>query len=184
MRITDGVTIATLVFAVACASTKTTAQAPATPQAGAPAAAAPAPGQAPRPAAQAGGAGAQAAAKVTVEQHEGFMKSISSANAALGMKIMNNQLAEAAKDAQQLATLFGDVEKFWAQNNKPDGVMWAQQGRQNAADTAGALAAGDAMKTAAARKQMSASCTSCHMTYREGSPQTGGYTIKAGVYTP
>lgn len=112
------------------------------------------------------------------------MKNISSTNAAMGMKIMNNQLPEAAKDAQQLASIFGDVEKFWTQNNKPDGVMWAQQGRSNASELAGALAAGDAMKAAASRKQMGASCTSCHMTYREGSPQTGGYTIKAGVYTP
>ena len=112
------------------------------------------------------------------------MKNLSSVNATLGMKIMNDQLAEAAKDAQQMATLFGDIEKFWAQNNKSDGVMWAQQGRQNATEVAGALAAGDAMKATAARKQLAASCTSCHMTYREGSPQTGGYTLKAGVFTP
>jgi hypothetical protein len=173
MRITLGVTFA-MVFALACASTGTTAQTPA----------ATAPGQAARTAAQGGTSGAQAAVKISVETHEGYMKNLSSVNAALGMKIMDNQLAEAAKDAQQMATLFGDIEKFWAQNNKPDGVMWAQQGRQNATDTAGALAAGDAMKATAARKQMAASCTSCHMTYREGSPQTGGYTLKAGVFTP
>jgi hypothetical protein len=163
-----------MVFALACASASTTAQTPAPT----------APGQAIRLAAQGGTPGAQAAAKISVETHEGYMKSLSSANAALGMKIMNDQLAEAAKDAQQMATLFGDIEKFWAQNNKPDGVMWAQQGRQNATDVAGALAAGDAMKATAARKQMAASCTSCHMTYREGSPQTGGYTLKAGVFIP
>jgi len=174
MHTTLGGTFAILALALACASTNTIAQTPITA----------APGQAARPAAQAGTPGAQAAAKITVETHEGYMKSLSTANTALGMKIMNNQLAEAAKDAQQAATLFGDIEKFWAQNNKPDGVMWAQQGRQNATDAAGALAAGDAMKATAARKQMAASCTSCHMTYREGTPQTGGYTLKAGVVTP
>jgi cytochrome c556 len=123
-------------------------------------------------------------AKVTVEQHEGFMKTISASNASLGKKIMNNDLAEAAKDAQTLATTFGEVEKFWAQNNKADGVQWAQLGRTLASNLAGALAAGDTEKVAAARKEMSVSCNSCHKAYREGTPQTGGYTLKAGVVAP
>lgn len=155
MRITSGITLMAMVGVLAGASQTTTAQ-----------------------------AGVQAAARITVEQHEGFMKTISSANAAIGKKMMNNELADAAKDAQQLATTFGEVEKFWSQNKKDDGVMWAQQGRQAATDLAGALAAGDAAKADAARKQMAGSCGACHKTYREGSPQTGGYTIKAGVYQP
>ena len=156
MRKTWGVTFIALAVVVACASRATTAQTP----------------------------GGQAAARVTVEQHEGLMKTISSTNAALGKKIMGNELAEAAKDAQVLATTFGDVEKFWAQNNKADAVTWAQQGKTQAANLAGALAAGDAEKVAAARKEMANSCASCHKTYREGSPQTGGYTLKAGVVAP
>ena len=146
-------TFIALAVVVACASRATTAQTP----------------------------GGQAAARVTVEQHEGFMKTISSTNAALGKKIMNNDLAEAAKDAQVLATTFGDVEKFWAQNSKADAVTWAQQGKTQAANLAGALAAGDAEKVAAARKEMAGSCAACHKTYREGSPQAGGYTLKTGV---
>lgn len=126
------------------------------------------------------GAGAQRVANITVETHEGYMKTLTSTNTALGMKIMSNDLAGAAKDAQQIATIFGDIEKFWAQNRKQDGVMWAQQGRQAATDMAGALGAGDTTKAQAARKQMQGSCASCHMAYREGSPQTG-YTLKAGV---
>ncbi|HEX5107409.1 MAG TPA: hypothetical protein VFV95_03145 [Vicinamibacterales bacterium] len=126
------------------------------------------------------GAGAQRVANITVETHEGYMKTLMSTNTALGMKIMSNDLAGAAKDAQQIATIFGDIEKFWAQNRKQDGVMWAQQGRQAATDMAGALGAGDTTKAQAARKQMQGSCASCHMAYREGSPQTG-YTLKAGV---
>ena len=101
MRKTWGVTFIALAVVVACASRATTAQTP----------------------------GGQAAARVTVEQHEGFMKTISSTNAALAKKIMGNELAEAAKDAQVLATTFGDVEKFWAQNNKADAVTWAQLGQ-------------------------------------------------------
>jgi hypothetical protein len=153
--------IVALAAVVACASSTTTAQTPGA----------------------TGTAGAQAAARITVEQHEGFMKTISSTNAAIGKKIMGNDLAGAASDAQTLATTFGEVERFWTQNNKADAVKWAQDGRQNASALAGALAAGDAEKANAARKQMTGSCTSCHMAYREGSPQTG-YTIKAGIVTP
>jgi len=134
-------------------------------------------------AATAHGAGAQQVAKITVETHEGYMKTLTTANAALGKKIMSSDLAGAAKDAQQIATILGDIEKFWAQNNKQDGVTWAQQGRQAATEMAGALGAGDAVKAEAERKQMQGSCASCHMAYREGTAQTG-YTLKAGVVTP
>lgn len=122
-------------------------------------------------------------AKVSVAEHEGFMKSISSTNAALRKKVMSNDLASAATDAQMLARLFNDVERFWAQNDKSDAVKWAQDGEQAATDLAGALKAGDATEVAALQKQMAGSCGSCHKTYREGSPQTG-YNLKAGVVTP
>jgi hypothetical protein len=124
------------------------------------------------------------AARISVATHEGYMKALSSANAALGGKLKASDLPGAAKDAQQIAATFGDIEKFWAENKKTDAVTWAQQGRQNATDLAAALSAGDATKAEGARKQMMGSCNSCHMAYREGSPQTGGYTIKAGVVTP
>ena len=129
-------------------------------------------------------AGGQAAAKISVETHEGYMKTLASTNQTLGTKMMANDLAGAAKDAQQIAATFADIEKFWSQNNKADAVTWSQQGKQGALDVAAALSAGDATKAAAARKTMSGSCGSCHMAYREGGPQTGGYTLKAGVFTP
>ena len=124
------------------------------------------------------------AARITVETHEGYMKAMSSANAALGAKLKASDLTGAAKDVQQMAGLFGDIEKFWAENKKTDAVTWAQQGKQNATDMATALTSGDETKATAAQKQMMGSCNSCHMAYREGTPQTGGYTIKAGVVTP
>ena len=126
-------------------------------------------------------AGAQA--KVTVEQHEGYMKAMSQANAALNKKIKSGELTAAAADAQQIATIFGDIEKFWAQYNKTDAVKWAQDGRTNATTLAGALTAGDAAKVPEVQKVMMSSCNSCHMTYREGSPKEGGYRLKAGVAT-
>ena len=126
---------------------------------------------------------AQAPAKITVEQHEGYMKSIASTNAALGKKVESKDLAGAAADAKQLATLLGDVEKFWAQYNKADGVKWAQDGRSNATSLAGALSGGDTAKVAELRKAVSGSCGGCHTAYREGNPKEGGYRLKAGVAT-
>jgi len=131
------------------------------------------------PAAQ-GGAGAQAAARMTPEQLDAAMKTVSSTNGALGMKLMSNDLPGAAKDAQTLASTFADVERFFAQANKQDAVMFAQQARMGASETAAAATAGDAMKAAAARGNMTATCKQCHGVYREGDAQTG-YRIKAGV---
>jgi cytochrome c556 len=121
------------------------------------------------------------APRISVEEHEGFMKSISSSNATLGKKVMSNDLAGAVSDAQAIVKLLASVELFWTQNNKADGTMFAMDAQKTATALAGALQAGDATNVAALRKQLGGNCTSCHMAYREGSPQTGGYTLKAGV---
>jgi hypothetical protein len=127
------------------------------------------------------GAGAQAAS-ITVQQHEGYMKAMSTANASLTKKLKSGELASAAGDAQQMATIFGDIERFWAQHKVADAVKWAQEGRQNASVLAGALTANDSAKVPEVQKTMMTSCNSCHMAYREGSPkEDGGYRLKAGV---
>jgi len=157
MRITWGATILALAVVAGASRTATTIEA----------------------APPAAGAGAQAA-NVTPEQLEGYMKSISSTQTTLRAKLKENQLADAAKDAQQLATTFGDVEKFFAQRSKADGVSWAQLGKTGATAVAGALTGGDAAKATTELGNMAKSCQQCHATYREGGPQAGGYTIKAG----
>ncbi len=190
MRIVSGVAMVALVFSAACGNKSgTTTQTPAAQPAPA-AAPAPAPaaggaraGGAPagaQAAGRAGGAGAQAAARVTPEQLQADMKTIAATAAALRMKLMNNQLPDAAKDAQTLATTFGEVERFWQQNNKADAVALSQQARQGATEAAGAAAAGDAMKATMAAGNMQATCKQCHGVYREGDAQTG-YRIKAGT---
>src|SRR6478609_6501952 len=128
----------------------------------------------------ASGAGPQAAARMTPEQLDAAMKTISATNAALGMKLMNNDLPGAAKDAQTLATAFADVERFWAQANKADAVKLAQEARIAASESAAAATAGDATKAAASRSNMTGTCKQCHGVYREGDAQAG-YRIKAGV---
>jgi cytochrome c556 len=110
------------------------------------------------------------------------MKSIAQANGALQKALKSNALADAGKQAQELATLFGQVERFWQQNNKPDAVKLAQTARTGATEVAGAAAAGDQMKALMAAGNIGGTCKQCHGTYREGTAQTG-FTIKAGTIT-
>jgi cytochrome c556 len=90
--------------------------------------------------------------------------------------------ADAAKDAQQLAELFGNVERFWAQHKKADAVKWAQQARTYASDAAGAAATNNAEKVRTAANNMGGMCKQCHGTYRQGDAQAG-FRIKPGVLT-
>jgi hypothetical protein len=196
MRIVSGVAILALTFSVACADkSKTASTPPQTPPAttaagaGATAGGARAGGGATTQAAggatagaRAGGAGAQAAARLTPQDLQARMKIIGPTSGALRMKLMANQLPDAAKDAQTLAMAFGDVERFWQQNNKADAVMWAQNARQGATEAAGAATAGDAMKALTAAGNMQAQCKQCHAMYREGDATTG-FRIKPGVIT-
>jgi cytochrome c556 len=189
MRIWSGAVILAVGLGVGCANRSDSAstppaggaQAPPPAQAGGGAQTAPAGGA--QAGARGGGAGAQAAARVTVEQHEAAMKGIAQANGAMQKNLKGNMLMEAAKDAQQLATLFGEVERFWTQNNKPDAVTLAQTARTGATEVAGAAAAGDQMKALAAAGNIGGTCKQCHGTYRDGAPP-GPYSIKPGVVTP
>ena len=185
MRMVSGAVVLALLIGAGCANkTSTSGGSAPTPaagggsQTGGAATGAPAGGAVTAP--QGGGSGQQAAARMTPEQLDAAMKTVSATNTALGMKLMSADLPGAAKDAQTLATTFADVERFWAQANKPDAVKLAQQARMGASDTAAAAAAGDAMKATAARSNMTATCKQCHGMYREGDAQTG-YRIKAGV---
>jgi cytochrome c556 len=130
----------------------------------------------------AGKAGAQAAAEVSVAQHEMTMKSIAQANQAMQKAIKSNALADAGKQAKELATLFGTVERFWKQHNKADAVKLVQTAATVANEVAGAAAAGDQMKALMAAGNIGANCKQCHGTYREGDQETG-FNIKPGTIT-
>lgn len=179
MRIRSGAVILALMFGVACANR---ADDPATPAAGGAQPAGAQAGAQGGGAQAAGGAGAQAAAQVTVEQHEAAMKQIAQANGGLQKSLKSNDLAGAGKQAQELARLFGDVERFWQQHNRADAVKLAQTARTGATEAAGAAAAGDQMKALMAAGNLGGTCKQCHGLYREGTPQTG-FTIKAGTIT-
>jgi TolA-binding protein len=98
----------------------------------------------------------------------------------LGKSLQNNQMEAAAKQGEQLAQWFGEVEKFWTYHRQGDAVKWAQEARTRASDAAGAAAAGDATKATTAAKSLGAACNRCHDTYREPTGQ-GRYQVKAGV---
>jgi len=126
------------------------------------------------------GAEAQAATRLTPQDLESRMKDIGTTFPAMRMHIMANQLDDAAKEAEQLAVWFGDVERFWAQQSKADAVKWAQEARTVATEVAAASTAKDAMKAGQAATNMQGTCKQCHGTYREADP-AGGFRLKAGV---
>ena len=164
MRTLCGIAIVTLVLSAACAGRS---DAPITTTAGA----------------QASTSQTQAAPPLTPQDLEARMKNIGTTFPAMRMHLMANQLADAAKEAEQLAVWFGDVECFWAQQKKADAVKWAQDARTFASEVSGTATAGDAMKATQAANNMQGACKQCHGTYREADP-AGGFRIKAGVLTP
>jgi cytochrome c556 len=111
---------------------------------------------------------------------EQLMQKIGPTYSSLRKNLQGGDTTSAGKEAQQLAELFGGVEKFWTQHNKPDAIKWAGQARTYASESAGSAAAGDAAKASAAADNMGGACKQCHGTYRESDGQ-GGYRIKPGV---
>lgn len=192
MRIRSGAVILALVFGAACANR---ADDPATPPAGGAQAGGAQAGGGAQAAGRAGGGGqagggAQAAgraggagagAAVTVQQHEAAMKSIAQTNGAMQKALKSNMLADAGKQAQELARLFGEVERFWQQNNVADAVKVAQTARTGATGVAGAAAANDQMKAMQAAASVGGTCKQCHSMYREGDGKATPYSIRAGV---
>jgi cytochrome c556 len=127
--------------------------------------------------------GGQSVPKTLTEQdYTGLMKKVGPTYQSLQKKLESGATADAAKDAQQLAELFGSVERFWAQHKKADAVKWAQQARTYASDAAGAATTGDADKALAAANNMRGMCKQCHGTYREGDAATG-FRIKPSALT-
>jgi hypothetical protein len=116
---------------------------------------------------------------VTVEQLETAMKQIAQSNGAMQKLIKANDLMAAGKEAQTLVTQFTLVERFWTQHKKDDAVKLAMTARQGATDVAAATGAGDQMKAQMAAGNIGGTCKQCHGLYREGSPQEGGFRIKA-----
>jgi cytochrome c556 len=119
-------------------------------------------------------------AKMGAQDLEQLMRKIGPTYQGLRKTLEGTDAGDAAKPAQQLADLFGGVEKFWTQFNRPDAVKWAAEARTQATEVAGAAAGGNAAKASAAADNLGGACKQCHGTYRESDGQ-GGYRIKPGV---
>jgi hypothetical protein len=120
-------------------------------------------------------------AALTQDKFPAAMKTVQTTAAGLRMKLMMNQLPDAAKDAQTLSAAFSDVEKFFASKNKADAVGWAQGASKGFAAVAAAATAGDAMKATMEMTAAQGNCKSCHAQYREPVPgQQGQFQFKAG----
>jgi cytochrome c556 len=122
----------------------------------------------------------EAQAGMSPQDLEELMEQIGPRYKELLTTLQGSEPGPAAKQAQQLAELFGGVEKFWTQHNRPDAVKWAGEARTQASEAAGAAVGGNAAKATAAAENMGAACKQCHGTYREPDGQ-GGYRIKPGV---
>jgi cytochrome c556 len=118
--------------------------------------------------------------RMSPQDLEQLMQKIGPTFQSLRKTLQDNNTAEASKEAQQLAELFGGVEKFWTQHNRPDAIKWAGEARTHASEAAGSAAAGSATKATAATENMGGACKQCHGTYRESDGQ-GGYRIKPGI---
>ena len=121
-----------------------------------------------------------AAAQVTAADLQDRMRKLGSAAAAVQKSLDEKNLEAVATKAEEIATLLGDVEKFWTQNRRQDAIAWAQRAREAATQTAGAAAAGDAMNAQKAATTLVKTCATCHDAYREADGN-GGFRIKSGV---
>jgi cytochrome c556 len=142
------------------------------------------------------GSGSKAAKKMTEQDYRAIMKKVGPTYASMRKNLDSGDFTKPQAEARQLAGLFGEVEKFWAQHNRPDAVKWAHQARSYATQVGGAVAAVEGFRGVDARVQsamqlrmkrarlaaanMEATCKECHGTYREGSAATG-FRIKPGV---
>jgi cytochrome c556 len=137
-----------------------------------------------------------AGARMTEQDYDAIMKKVGPAYALMRKKLEKGDVAGAATEPQQLAELFGEAEKFWAQYKKQDAVKWSQMARAYATEIADALTAAEGFLRLDPRVQggvqlrlrrartratdMDGTCKQCHGTYREGD-QAKGFRIKPGA---
>jgi len=110
---------------------------------------------------------------LTAADYPAKMKAVAAANGMLQKALKSGAAADAVAPAKELASIFADVEKFWAAQKKDDAVKLAAAARMGFADAAAAAAKGDAMAAQMAAGNATANCKQCHGLYREGDAQSG-----------
>jgi cytochrome c556 len=83
-----------------------------------------------------------------------------------------SNMADAAKDADQLQKMFKDAETFFKAKGAgaADAVKWTQDAQTAAADAAKAAKANDAEGVNKASKTIAGTCKACHDVHREQLP--------------
>ena len=90
---------------------------------------------------------------MTEQDYDAIMKKVGATYASMRKNLDSGEVTGAAKDPQQLAELFGEAEKFWAQHKKQDAVKWSQMARTYATEIADALTAAEGFLKLDARIQ-------------------------------
>lgn len=116
---------------------------------------------------------AQAQGALTAADYPAKMKAVAAANGQLQKALKSGAAADAVAPAKELASIFADVEKFWAAQKKDDAVKLAASARMGFADAAAAAGKGDVMAAQMAAGNATANCKQCHGMYREGDAQSG-----------
>jgi len=124
-----------------------------------------------------------AAARLTPEDLDALMKKIDDVYHSAKGASRSGRTQDVGTRAGELAELFGDVEKFWAQQNVPRAVRLAEQARTSATEAAGHAAAGNLSRASAALRQLDGACEQCHSAYRQPDGQ-GGFRLKSGAISP
>ena len=96
-----------------------------------------------------------------------IMKQMNPALMSLRQDAQSN-MANAAKDANNIQKMFKDAEGFFKAKKANDAVKWSQDAQKAAADAAKAAKANDAEGISKAAKTIQGTCTPCHNAHREG----------------
>jgi len=111
------------------------------------------------------------------------MKKVAANNGAIGKAAKSGDFATAKASAAAVKAALQEAHAFWVAAKKEDAIKMSNDAiaAVTATETAAGAAGATAESVFAAVKAQGATCTACHMTYREsdgGTPPT--YTLKAG----
>lgn len=107
-------------------------------------------------------------ATVSAEVDRDFMSEMEDLNKSLSSNIAVSDGKAAASDAQQMKTMFEEVEAFFIKKtNAEDGVKWAQESRDLSAAIAKAVAANDFDTASQTAVTLSKTCKACHKIYKK-----------------
>jgi cytochrome c553 len=108
--------------------------------------------------------------------YQGYMKTVAASNGKFQKGITAKDKGVIVSEGAALEGVFKQVETFWQKRSAPDAVNFAKQAHTAAAAASKAANAGNFDLAATEAKNLSATCTGCHMAHREKGD--GGFKIK------